>query len=158
MRAKILKVLGWSTAALLSVVLLVIAIIYIASARILSRQHDVPLGAVQLFAVPDTAEGRRLAILVGCLEGCHGKTGEGLVLEEKGIFRLGAPTLHNVLREYSDPELVRLLRFGVKRDGRTAILMPSGTFYPLSDADISSIIGTLRQLPAPAGARIVCES
>jgi cytochrome c553 len=152
MLVKALKILGWTAAGIVLLVLAGVASIYIATWRKLDRKHNVPLGTVAKASVaPDTAEGRRLAILVGCLEGCHGKAGGGMLLEQKGVFRLGAPALHNVLREYSDPELVRLLRYGVKRDGRTALLMPAGSFYPMSDADLASITAALRALPPPTG-------
>jgi cytochrome c553 len=44
----------------------------------------------------------------------------------------------------------RLVRYGVKRDGRTAIGMISGTFYPLSDMDLARIIAFLRLQPPAA--------
>ncbi len=88
-----------------------------------------------------------MAIIVGCLEGCHGQQGEGGSEDAPGIFRATAPTLSEVLPNYSDPELVRLVRFGVKRDSMTAVGMPSATFYPMSDADLSRVIGYLRQRP-----------
>jgi hypothetical protein len=138
MLAKALKILAWSVSGIVLLLLAGAAFVYIATWRILDREHDVPFGITAKTSVaPDTAECRRLAVLVGCLEGCHGKTGEGLVLEEKGVFRLGAPTLPNVLREYSDLELTRLLRCGVKRDGRTALLMPAGSFYPRRAVGVS---------------------
>jgi cytochrome c553 len=124
------------------------ASLYAASEWRLRRRHDVPLAR---FAAPpgaDSVEGRRLAILVGCLEGCHGREGEGGTMKVPGIVRATAPTLSAVLPQYGDAELVRLVRFGVKRDGTTALGMPSATFYPLGDADLRLLIGYLRQRPA----------
>jgi mono/diheme cytochrome c family protein len=133
---------------LAAMVVLAVAGIYAASEWLLRRRHDLPLPPVATPPAPaDSTEGRRIAILVGCLEGCHGREGEGGVERAEGIFRATAPTLSDVLPRYSDPELVRLVRFGVKRDGRAALGMPSATFYPLGDADLARVIGYLRQRP-----------
>lgn len=54
-----------------------------------------------------------MARIIGCLEGCHGRAGEGGYEEIEGIVRHVAPTLPAVLAEYTDAELVRLVRYGV---------------------------------------------
>jgi len=137
-----------------TIVVMVATIIALSEWRV-RRQHDVPLPSFAAGNAPlDTTEGRRLAILVGCLEGCHGREGEGGTERADGIFAATAPTLSAVLPSYSDAELVRLLRFGVRRDGRSAVGMPSATFYPMSDGDLRALIGYLRLLPPrPAIAR-----
>jgi mono/diheme cytochrome c family protein len=127
---------------------------YGGSAWVLRRTHDdvVADPAPRRATDPaEIAEGRRFAILVGCLEGCHGPSGtEGYVLEEPGLFAVEGPPLGTVLPAYSDDELVRLLRRGVKRDGTTALFMPAGTFHPIGDADLARLIGYLRTGIAPA--------
>ena len=147
--SKLTAALAWSAAALLAVAALAAAGVYAVSEWRLRRRHDVPLAPFPApAAAADSAEGRRLAILVGCLEGCHGREGQGGTMKVPGIVRATAPTLSAVLPRYSDPELVRLVRFGVKRDGTSALGMPSATFYPLGDADLRLVIGYLRRRPA----------
>lgn len=115
------------------------------------RQREAPLQALHPAAPADVADGTRMARIVGCLEGCHGKIGEGGYEEIEGIVRHTAPTLSQVLKTYSDAELARLVRYGVKRDGRSAVGMISYTFWALGDQDLANIIAALRQLPeAPA--------
>jgi cytochrome c553 len=127
-------------------------IVYAASSTILRRKHEVPLvAAPPRGGTAEVPEGRRLAVLLGCLEGCHGRQGEGTVLVEPGLFRIGTPNLGRVVPEYSDAELVRLLRFGVRRDGTSPLLMPAGTFFPLADADLARLLAFLRSLPSAAG-------
>jgi cytochrome c553 len=58
-----------------------------------------------------------------------------------------APTLSQVLPQYSNDELVRLIRYGVKRDGRSALGMISYTFWALGDQDLTNIIAHLRRQP-----------
>ncbi len=115
---------------------------------LLRRKHAVPVQSLPTQGtMVDPVEGRRMAILVGCLEGCHGREGEGGSEGAPGIFNASAPPLPSVLPLYSDAQLVRLVRFGVKRDGRAALGMPSATFYPLADEDLRNIIAHLRQRP-----------
>lgn len=133
---------------LAAVAVLALAGVYAASQWMLCRERDAPLEPVPtVSSAPDLEEGRRLAVIVGCWAGCHGMEGEGDTLEAEGIYRVTGPTLSEVLPHYSDEELVRLVRYGVKRDGRTAIGMASGTFYPLNDLDLARIIAHLRRQP-----------
>jgi cytochrome c553 len=60
------------------------------------------------------------------------------------VIEATAPPLSEVLPDYTDSGLARLVRFGVKRDGRTAVGMISGTFYPLGDLDLARIVAYLR--------------
>jgi cytochrome c553 len=147
-RSRIANSCAMTVVGLIVLVSLVVAGVYAGSEWLLYRRHDVPLAPFDAKSTAaDSREGRRLAILVGCLEGCHGREGQGGVEDAPGIFRATAPTLSAVLPQYSDPELVRLIRFGVKRDRRAALGMPSATFYPLSDTDLGLVIGYLRDRP-----------
>lgn len=140
---------GWIAA----VALAAVAVVYAASEWKLRRHHDeVPLSAFASLAAPtaaDLAEGERMAVIVGCWKGCHGPTGQGGSDDLGGWYEATAPTLSDVLARYSDAELVRLVRFGVKRDGTTAIGMISGTFFALGDRDLARIIAHLRAQPTP---------
>ena len=121
------------------------------SEREIHRQREAPLQALHPATPADHVEGKRMARIVGCLEGCHGKSGEGGHQEIEGIVRHTAPTLSQVLKDYNDAELARLVRYGVKRDGTSALGMASYTFWVLGDQDLANIIAALRQLPeAPA--------
>ncbi len=143
-RSRVVAVLVQAPGALAGLAMLALAYVYAA----LSREYDAPLEPIApMSALSDLEEGRRMAIIVGCWAGCHGMEGEGGTEEAAGIFRATSPTLSEVLPRYSDEELVRLIRFGVKRDGRTALGMISGTFYALSDADLARIITHLRRQP-----------
>lgn len=98
----------------------------------------------------DTAsivEGERLAWLHGC-HGCHGDSLQGKVfLDEPRVLRLTPPNLTQVVREYSDAEMARVLRHGIKRDGTAAFAMPSAGYYHLADADLGRIIAWVRAAP-----------
>ncbi len=127
--------------------LLAVGLVESTFAWVTTRKHEVPLEELPPPARGvDLAEGRRMAVLLGCLS-CHGRTGGGGKMELPGVLMLGAPNLTEALRQYSDAELVRLIRFGVRRDGTTALGMPAATFYPLGNADLANVLASLRSLP-----------
>lgn len=57
-------------------------------------------------------------------------------------------TSAGMLAVYSDGELARLLRHGVKKDGRSAVFMPAQDFCWLPDSEISAILSFLRSMPS----------
>ena len=152
MTSRLVRALAVGAGVVLTLVVLVAAAVYVRSALVLRRTYDVPLVPV---AVPaDTAalaEGARLAATRGCT-GCHGERLEGRVFfEEPGVARLVAPNLTRAVREYSDAELARVIRHGVRRDGTSVFAMPSATFAGLSDADLGRLIAYLRSVPPADG-------
>ena len=137
---------------LVTLTVLALGVIYAGSESILRRRHAAPVDtALRLPPSSDDGEARRQAALIGCYEGCHGKTGQGLTMVEPGIHRITAPSLTEVLPTYTDGELVRLLRYGVRRDGTTALLMPADTFYAMSDEHIGEMVDLLRRQPVVSG-------
>lgn len=121
--------------------------------ELLARRYDVPLTDV---AVPtdsaSLAEGEKQAWLHGC-HGCHDAELQGKVfVDEPSVMRVVAPSVTEKIASYSDAELARLIRHGVKRDGTGVAGMPSATFYHLSDTDVGRIIAHLRAAPRVATA------
>ncbi|MEX1993860.1 MAG: c-type cytochrome [Steroidobacteraceae bacterium] len=114
----------------------------------LRRSHDTPLLPLHARSAPDPVAGEHMAKLVGCWAGCHGIEGEGGADHIEGIHRNTAPTLSQVVPTYSDEELARLIRYGVKRDGRGAVGMYAGVLWSLGDQDLINIIAHLRRQPA----------
>lgn len=146
-QSKIRKILAASLAVSL-VALVGVAAIFGTSEWKLRRAHDVPLVPLRTgLAIPDPIEGERLAKIVGCWAGCHGQTGQGGSIDMDGYYSVAAPNLSSIIPRYSNEELARLIRFGVKRDGRTALGMTSYTFFPLADEDLTNIISHLRRQP-----------
>ncbi|GIL05777.1 MAG: hypothetical protein BroJett031_22970 [Betaproteobacteria bacterium] len=138
-----LLVLGF--AVLLGAAGMAVAVVFGVSEWKLRRQYEAPLQALRTSAPPDLAEGERMALIVGCWNGCHGRRGEGGSEHIDGILRQTAPTLSEVLPLYTDEALARLIRYGVKRDGRSAVGMSSYAFWALGDQDLANIIAHLRK-------------
>jgi len=98
------------------------------------------------------AEGRRLAAIRGCFNGCHGPGVAGAeFLDDPWLGRFVAPELTQVVAAHSNEELERVIRHGVRRNGLSTWNMPSNMFYHLSDQDLGNIIAFLRSLPPGTG-------
>ena len=125
--------------------------VYAASEYLLWRTWDAPKHAL---AVPDdaasVAEGQRLARIRGCNGGCHGRDGiEGRVfVDDPWIGRLIAPNLSEIASRYSDTQLERVIRHGIKPDGSGVFVMPSEMLGNLDDKDLGAIVAFLRAEPA----------
>ncbi len=137
-----------------ALVVLGLGALYALSQRIITAEYEVP---PETLAVPDDsasiAEGARLARVFGCYAGCHGDAGmEGSVfVDEPLLARVTAPNLTRVVREYTDAELERVIRHGIKNDGRSVFIMPSFMFAGLSDEDLGRLIAFLRSQPEVEG-------
>jgi mono/diheme cytochrome c family protein len=144
-------VMKWSGIALgvaLLLATLAVAAIYGASEYQLRRYADAP--TVRL-AVPGSAaaiaQGRHVAVTRGCF-GCHGQDLGGKVFfDDRWEGRLVAANLTLKIGRYTDPQLARILRHGVRPDGTAVIGMPSATFHYLSDQDLGRLIAFLRSVP-----------
>jgi len=151
------RALRWLKNALLGLVVLVIVAVtsaYALSERTIRRTYTAPATNI---AVPtdsaSVAEGMRLAKIHGCA-GCHGSQLEGQIfIDEPLIARVASPDLTIAARAYSDAELVRIIRHGVRPDGRSVVGMPSGMFSSLRDDDLGKIIAYIRSLPPSEGQR-----
>lgn len=130
--------------AVIIIVLLIvtaIATVYIWSTLLLGKTYSIPLETVQ---VPhDSAsimEGHRLIRIEHCSD-CHSTHLTGGRIEN-----FTAPNLTQAIPTYSDPELLRLLKYGVRKDGRSVYAMPIYMFHQLKDESYIRMIAYLRTL------------
>lgn len=150
---KFLKWTGFVVGGVAVLVLVILVYLYVASERQVNRRFDV--ATPPPLAIPtdaeSIAEGKHLAQLTGCVD-CHGENLAGRVVDDiPNLIRLVAPNISTMLPEYSDAELIALLRTGVKRDGTTVLLMPSEMFRHLRDEDLARVIAFLRTIPPSPG-------
>ncbi len=116
--------------------------------------YALTLPAVVRSTEPATlARGKHLIeSIAGCAaQSCHGADlGGGAPISMGPMGRLVGPNITGggMLSVYSDGELARLIKSGVKKDGRTVLMMPVPDFYWLPDADISAIVSYLRTVPS----------
>jgi carboxymethylenebutenolidase len=146
----------WLRIGLLSIVVLLLAggaIVYVLSERLLSRIYIEP--RIDILVPSDSEsikEGHRLARIRGCSGGCHGTEIEGGVfIDNLLLARLVAPNLTLAVRRYSNADLARIIRRGVRPDGSSVIGMPSEMFSGLTDADLGRMLAYLRSVPPHPG-------
>jgi len=144
------------------VVLLVVAGIGLAIAAnlLFDRKRDrvVAVDVRGMGVVSDEAalaRGKYLFASRGCSE-CHGANGAGhVVIDDPGGLHVRSPNITpgGAAAGYSEADWVRVIRHGVKKDGRAVMIMPSEDYNRLTDADVAALIAYLRSLPpAPGGA------
>lgn len=112
----------------------------------LHTQWDADLTPLRVRPSPSlVAEGERAFRIFGCW-GCHHDAGN-VLFEAPRVGRLVAPNISRRAAGYSDDELVRLIRRGVKQDGTTAIVMPAAELGGMSDQDVAAVVSYVRSLP-----------
>ncbi len=148
-----LRALAFGVGALAMLAALGLSLVYVATEPMVRRTYDRSLRPVVLPADADSiAEGRRLALIRGCFDGCHGSAASGAEFWiEPWMARLIAPDLTRAVAGMSDSELERVIRRGVRMDGTSTWGMPSSMFYHLTDDDLGRILAFLRALPASDG-------
>lgn len=129
--------------------------------RKMQRKLDI---AVQPLPYRDDAaaieRGRYLFASRGCVD-CHGAKGNGnLFLDDGKGMRIAGPNISpgpgSVVAGYRPEDWVRAIRHGVAPGGRPLMVMPSEDYNRLTDEDLASLIGYIRQLaPAQGGAAVV---
>jgi mono/diheme cytochrome c family protein len=152
--------LAFLAGGIVALIVVALVVLFVWSEIILRRTYDVPL---ETFVAPSDsasiAAGERQAILRGCYSGCHGTQLEGGVFfDEPGVARVTAPDLTRVMYTHSDAELERVIRHGVRRNGRSVFAMPSSGFSEMTDEDLADIIAFVRSRPRGDGAETGLEA
>jgi mono/diheme cytochrome c family protein len=128
-------------------IVVAMATLYGGSEWMLRRAYAAPLDTIVAdHSAAGVAEGGRIARIIGC-RGCHASDATGRVLVENALLgRFAAPALARRAADYSDAQLSRLIRHGIKRDGTALHVMPVQAFRHLSDDDVARLIGWIRTL------------
>jgi hypothetical protein len=115
------------------------------------RDYDVPIPTITVSKDPAVlARGDHLthAVMPCATAECHGGDfgGAAKAIDMGPVGKFAAPniTLAGLGAAYSDGELFRLLRHGIKKDGRSVRFMPVQDASWLPDSDIIAMISYLR--------------
>jgi hypothetical protein len=125
----------------------------------LDERRTNPVTDVRVAGTPEQiARGQRLAHVCA---GCHSWDDQVVLSGTDFIAKFGFPpvgTLHSPnltpsgnISDWSDGELIRAIREGVHKNGRSLLMMPVETFGNLSDDDVQAIVAYLRAQPATGG-------
>ncbi len=129
----------------------------------MQRQVSVTVQPIRV-ALPEETEkierGRYLFNTRGCAE-CHGPTGGGKEVVNDGGMLVVAPNITkgegSAVIGFRPIDWVRLLRHGVKRNDKVAMVMPSEDYNQLSAEDLGALIGFAMQLPPVSGKSTIIE-
>lgn len=134
------------------IVLIIFTVIYFHTES--DRLRTYPLTEYDI-AIPDDSvsieHGRRIFTIRGCVD-CHGDNGAGRIVES-GLMTglIAAPNLTpgkgSAISGFSNEDIVRVIREGVKPNGKSVVLMPSHKFQVIQKRDIASLITYLKSLP-----------
>ncbi|HVY30946.1 MAG TPA: c-type cytochrome [Polyangiaceae bacterium] len=122
----------------------------------LEKTYDVPVPTLAASTDPEIiARGNHVATaLAGCAnKDCHGADlGGGNTLDMGPIGKFTGPniTQGGLGAVYTDGELARLVKHGIKKDGRSVRFMPVQDFSWLPDDDVTALVSYLRSVPAVA--------
>lgn len=138
-------------AAVAGLIVLALAVVYGGSEWVIRKSYAVPLPQIAADRTPaGVAEGTRLAAAFGC-SNCHGAQGQGKVIADiPFVVHIAPPALAPIAAAYSDAELARLIRHGVKRNGTGTYVMPVEGHNAIADEDLARIIGWIRTLKPSA--------
>jgi cytochrome c553 len=117
------------------------------------RTYANPVADITVAGTPQQiARGQQFAPI--CAD-CHSSnrqlplTGQDFGADGPPIGTLWAPNLTPAhFKNWSDGEIIRAIREGVSKDGRSLVIMPSDVFHNLSDDDVQAIVAYLRAQPA----------
>ena len=134
----------WAGAALATVATALIA----GGTQMAERKMNRPL-ALEVASpaiVQDAASierGRYLFASRGCVD-CHGANGAGhtFIDDANGLLVRGpnlTPGANSVVAGYRSADWDRVVRHGIKRDGRPALIMPSEDYNRFTDQDLAAL-------------------
>ncbi len=155
-RRGVLKWSGTILAGLLTLVFAGLLVMALIGFYRLGQRRDNPVTNIQVARTPaQIARGEQLAHI--CMA-CHSPneqlplSGADLLAREPipPLGTLYAPNLtpSGNIKDWSDGEVIRAIREGIHKDGRSLVAMPANDFRYLSDDDVQALVAYLRSQPA----------
>jgi mono/diheme cytochrome c family protein len=148
-----LKWLGYLVAIVVVLIAVGVGTVYAITSNRLGKSY--PTGVETVPVPSDQASierGRHLVQAVGKCIDCHGANLGGTRVMDSPVFmKLTAPNLTagsgGIGSTYTDADWVRAIRYGVNRDGKPLVFMPSEAYTSFSDRDLVAMIAYLKSLP-----------
>ena len=155
----LLRWVGAGLAGALTLIVVGVLGLALRSYYLLNEQHNVPVAAVTVAGTPEQlARGEQLAHL--CIN-CHSPNGELPLAGADFVTRFDMPPMGTLyapnltpggdIDNWTDGEVIRAIREGVHRDGRSLLIMPSNIGRNYSDDDVQALVAYLRSQPPTGG-------
>jgi cytochrome c553 len=155
----ILKWGGLAVTGLLTFIPLALLVLALRGFYLLNERHDNPVTDIRVAGTPaQIARGQQLAHTCAS---CHAP-GDQLPLAGSnfavkfdlpplGTFYAPNLTPGGDIDDWTDGEVIRAIREGIHKDGRSLLIMPSNILRNLSDDDVQAIVAYLRSQPPTGG-------
>jgi len=148
---KVLKILAYTGLALIGVIAVSAAAVYLVSNAKLNRTFSVSPRAIPIPTdAPALTRGRHIAMTRGCVD-CHGQDfGGAKVFDDGAMGRVYGPNLTpghgSLVKTFTDTDWIRAIRHGVAPDGRALFIMPCDEYAHFSDEDLGCVIAFMKSL------------
>jgi mono/diheme cytochrome c family protein len=162
MRAKmvrnvILKWVGMILSGLLTLILMTLLALGLIGFYKLNEQHNNPVANIHVAGTPaQIARGKQLANL--CVN-CHTSNNQLPLSGVNFLAKFAGPPLGTLyapsltpsgnIQDWTDGELIRAIREGIHKNGRSLLIMPARNY--MSDDDVQALVAYLRSQPATGG-------
>ena len=156
-RNRVIKWVGTIVAGLLTLLVAIVTGAGLYGFTLLNRTHTNPVQQIKVASTPDQiARGQKLAM---ACTGCHTTNGQ-LPLAGQNFSGDGGPPVGTLYaanltpggetKDWTDGEIIRAIREGIHKDGRSLLIMPASNYRTFSDEDVQALVAFLRsQPPAP---------
>lgn len=153
MLRKILKWTGGTIGVLLALILIFYFVMHM---RVNDKRDKIYNVEVRMIDIPPDsatiAHGAHIYAIRGCGD-CHGADlGGKIFLDDPMLGLLAAANLTRgkggIPADYTDRDWLRAMRHGLRKDGRSLLVMPSYEFCQFDDHDMASLIAFCRSRPA----------
>lgn len=152
---KWLRRLGIAVGMLVLIVIIAVGTVFAVTERHFNRDWSQIKGKTLTVSSDSitVTRGAHLARAVGKCVDCHGETlGGKRFIDDPALGLVVASNITTgkggVLAKYDNAALERVLRHGVKWDGKGARIMPAHEFSYFADDDLAAIIAYVRSVPA----------
>lgn len=148
---RVLKSAGITVGLLFGIIIVFSAIIYIMTQQHWNTIYDLSSESIEVSIDPAVIDhGKHVATIRGCVD-CHGANlGGRIFLEDPMVGRIVATNLTSgaggIGLKYSDEDIVRAIRKGVKKNGKPALFMPSHEYNLIHQSDINALISYIRSV------------
>lgn len=151
----LLKWVGIVGAGLLTLLFALVLVLALVGLYKLNAPRNNPVGNIQVAATPEQlARGERLANT--CVS-CHTANGQLPLSGSDFASKFGLPQIGTLyapnltpagnIKDWTDGEVMRAIREGVHKNGRSLLIMPADIYRNLSDEDAQALVAYLRSQP-----------